>query len=159
MNRINKFNEGKISFRLFQPEDAEVVSGYMKSLYNEDPDGKPLNDQKIEKTFKNLSVKPDLGFITIIEWDKKIVGYALIINYWSNEYGGIILLIDELYIQKEYRRLGLATTYLNFLFNNRINNCVAFRLEVMPSNNLAYNLYQKLGFVKHKNRHLIYELP
>ena len=123
-------------------------------LYREDPSTKQISDKKISKTFRKLRDKPDKGKIVIFEDEKELVGYAILIPYWSNEYGGNILHIDELYVKADYRDRGVATSFLKQLVR-RNHDAVALQLEVTPSNTRALNYYQKLGFRKTKNSHLI----
>lgn len=104
-------------------------------MYREDPEGKLIFDEKINRTFNELTKHPDNGTIMIIEADSKIIGYSILINFWSNEHGGNILDIDELYIKSNYRGKGIGSKFIQYLIDNKFNNSVAVRLETMPSNN------------------------
>lgn len=126
----------------------------MHELYREDPSTKRISDEKISKTFKELRDKPDKGKIIIFEEKKVIVGYSILIPYWSNEYGGNILHIDELYVRPEHRERGIATSFLKQLVRTK-HDAVALQLEVTPSNTRAMNYYRKLRFGKTKSLHLI----
>ena len=75
-----------------------------------------------------------------------MIGYALLINFWSNEYGGNMLIIDELYILPNHRNKGLGTSFIDFLKKTKYNNSVAIELEVLPYNVKALEWYKKLGF-------------
>lgn len=127
----------------------------IKSLYIEDPEGK-MTDEKIDKTIAYLQLHNDYGKIFLLKSLTEIIGYSIIINYWSNEYGGIVLCIDELYIKSEFRGQGIGTGFIKNLINKRYNNCIVIFLEVIPSNERAYSIYNKIGFKPHKNRILKY---
>jgi ribosomal protein S18 acetylase RimI-like enzyme len=150
MNIVKYVSYGKE----YKPEFLQMI----KSLYIEDPDGDKMTDEKIEKTIVYLHLHKDHGKIILLKQSNIIVGYAIIINYWSNEYGGIIFYIDELYIKSEFRGQGIGTGFIKNLINKRYNNCTAIFLEVIPSNERAYNLYAKIGFKPHKNRIISYLL-
>jgi len=126
-------------------------------LYREDPEGKPIFDVKINRTFNELTKHPDKGNIMIIEADSKIIGYGILINFWSNEYGGNILDIDELYIKSNYRGKGIGSKFIQYLIDNKFNNSVAVRLETMPSNNKARQLYERIGLKLSQSNHFIYD--
>ena len=83
-----------ITYRQFRTSDKKTVVELIKSLYREDPEGKPVFDEKINKTFNQLTKHPDKGTIMIVEVDSKIIGYSILINFWSNEYGGFRLAQD-----------------------------------------------------------------
>jgi GNAT superfamily N-acetyltransferase len=93
--------------------------------------------------------------VVVFEAEGRIVGYALLINFWSNEYGGIVLNIDELYVVPERRGAGTGTAFLNYLAAGHPGDCVALKLEVLPYNRRALRLYEKLGFEKSDRDFLI----
>ena len=126
----------------------------MYELSHEDPSVEKITDKKISLTFSKLSNNPNIGRIVVFERAKTIIGYAILIPYWSNEYGGNILHIDELYVKPEHRGRGIATSFLKQILSSK-QGIVALQLEVTPTNTRAKNYYRKLGFRKSKNLHLI----
>lgn len=147
-----------IKYRQFKNSDSEVVAELIKNLYQEDPGGKPMLEQKIQKTFDSLTKHPDRGTIMLIEKEHEIIGYSILINFWSNEFGGNIIEIDELYIKKEFRSKGIGTNFIKYLKDNKFGNLVALQLEVTPTNTKARTLYENLGFKLHKNTTLTLEV-
>ena len=141
----------KVKNRKFKTADSKIVAELIKNLYLEDPGGKPMSLQKIQNTFDALLQHPDRGTIMILEYEGKIIGYAILINFWSNEFGGNILNIDELYIKQGFRSRGIGTNFIKYLVDNKFGNSVAMQLEVTPENNPARKLYERLGFNIHKN--------
>jgi ribosomal protein S18 acetylase RimI-like enzyme len=141
-------------FRLVRRADYSELRAMIHELYREDPSTKQISDEKISKTFRALRDKPDQGKIIVFEEEEGIAGYSILIPYWSNEYGGNILHIDELYIKPGHRRRGIAASFFKQLVCTK-NEAVAIQLEVTPSNTRAMNYYRTLGFRKTKNLHLI----
>lgn len=141
----------EIKYRRFKASDSKVVAGLIQNLYREDSDGKPTSPQKIQNTFDSLIKHPDRGAIMVLEHQKGIIGYAILINFWSNEFGGNIIDIDELYIKEGFRSQGIGTNFIKHLAENKFGNSVALRLEVTPGNKKARKLYESLGFKLHKN--------
>lgn len=148
----------KVKYRQFKTSDGKVIVEFIKNLYQEDPNGKPMLPQKVKNTFNSLTAHPDRGTIIVLEHEKEIIGYAILINFWSNEFGGNIVDIDELYIKKEFRSQGIGTNFIKYLVETKFNNSVALRLEVTPENTRARKLYESIGFKLHKNDTLTLEL-
>jgi GNAT superfamily N-acetyltransferase len=142
---------GKIVFRHAKKEDEEVVSQMMRSLY--EYLGAPedyVTKNKIDATFRYLFSPQNHLWIEVFETDDTIIGYALLFDFWYNEYGGKVLQLDELFVAADFRGKGLASSYIKKLSEN--NDYVAVALEVLPENKKAYGLYQHLGFEEKETR-------
>ena len=146
-----------IIYRQCKTSDKKTIVELIKSLYQEDSAGKPIFDEKINRTFNELTKYPGKGTIMIIEADAKIIGYGILINFWSNEYGGNILNLDELYIKYDYREKGIGTKFIQYLIDNKLNNCVAMQLETTPFNDKAKRLYERAGFKLSQSNRFIYD--
>ncbi len=144
-------------YRPLTSQDQSEVKHLIKLLYADDPHGEAMTDQKIDLTFEMLTRHPDYGTIVVFEQATQIVGYAILINFWSNEYGGNVLTIDELVVVPEYRNRGIGTAFIKYIQSSRFANFVALRLEVLPYNTKALQLYTALGFTPVNRHHLIYE--
>ncbi|MBC7922021.1 MAG: GNAT family N-acetyltransferase [Ferruginibacter sp.] len=144
-----------IHYRPMENSDTEAVGELIKALYREDPAGKAMTDEKIRRTFDRLAAHPDTGILLVFETDSRLIGYALLINFWSNEYGGIVLTIDELYLAPAFRGQGVGTHFIQYLAENRFSNCIALELEVLPYNARARRLYERLGFQKPDRDYLL----
>ncbi len=82
------------------------------------------------------------GFV--IEESGVIKGYSMIAKSFSTEFGKPCIWIEDLYIKKEYRGLGLGSTLLNFITESFPDSI--FRLEVEDYNENAIKVYKKCGF-------------
>jgi ribosomal protein S18 acetylase RimI-like enzyme len=145
-----------INFRPFRHDDHSELRGMMYALYREDPVNRPITDKKISKTITELRRNPRKGKIIIFEKDNETIGYSILIFYWSNEYGGDILHIDELYVKPDHRQRGVATSFFKHISRTFKQKIVGIQLEVSPSNTTAIRYYRKLGFKKTRNVHLIH---
>jgi diamine N-acetyltransferase len=83
----------------------------------------------------------------IMEYENKTAGYALLAKTYSQEAGGMVLWIDELYIMPQYRRRGLGHEFFSFLKSHRQVEIKRLRLETERDNKKAISLYKELGFV------------
>lgn len=113
-----------------------------------------ITTENINKTIQHLISHPDHGSFRCMYLNEVLVGYTILINYWSNEYGGIIVFIDELYIKPSFRNQGFGSLFLKTL-ESKFPNINTFALEVSPANKHAIHLYLKNGFVQNKNNTLI----
>lgn len=147
----------KTNIRKFKLIDKKEIIELIQNLYKEDSYVENISLQKINRTIKELFLHNEKGSIFIIEEKEKIIGYAIIINYWSNEFGGNILFIDEIFILPDYRNFGVGTNFINYLIKNKINSSVGIQLEVTKANTNAKNFYEKLGFDLSDRIHMIYK--
>jgi ribosomal protein S18 acetylase RimI-like enzyme len=141
-----------VKFRAFRQEDLAEVKQLIFQLYEEDPEGQPITGEKIDNTVRELSEHPEKGELLVFTEAKEIVGYAIVIYYWSNELGGDVLHIDELFVKKSWRSRGIASHFIEQISKR---DAAALQLEVTPSNEHALSCYKKLGFEPSKNLHLL----
>jgi ribosomal protein S18 acetylase RimI-like enzyme len=94
----------------------------------------------------------------VLELDGCVDGYALLVAYWSNELGGEICNIDEIYVRPDRRGRGYGRALVEALVaGNSIwpGHPAAIALEVSPTNRRALALYAKLGFVSSPNLQML----
>lgn len=157
-----------INFRVCTESDLAVVEKYVTSLYQEDPPGREMNAEKFDRTFWEFTNKPDKGRIIVFDRaernafdsrDNLVIGYAIIVFFWSNEYGGDFIEVDELFVHEDYRGHGIATTFFEWLEKTWHKKAIALSIQVTPANDRALTFYQRLGFDTSQNRHLRKLLP
>jgi GNAT superfamily N-acetyltransferase len=144
-------------FRNFRREDIEALKRMVFSLYGE-MTGEPMTAEKIAATAVKFEAEPARGKVYIFEKQGEIAGYAIVVFFWSNEYGGEILIIDELFVVEKFRNHGIGTSFFDFLKKEFKEVAVAWELEVTKENKGALELYERLGFKKHKNTILFRQL-
>jgi GNAT superfamily N-acetyltransferase len=152
-----------INFRICTESDLEIVREYVISLYRKDPPEREITREmtaeKFDRTFWEFTNKPEKGRIVVFERDNLVVGYAIIVFYWSNEYGGDFIEVDELFVREDDRCKGIATTFFDWLEKTWHKKIVALSLQTTPANDRALTFYQRLGFKNSLNRHSIKLLP
>ncbi len=102
----------------------------------------PLN--YFESTFDKFLMDKTYGDIFVYEENKEIVGYVLIAKSFSQEAGGLVVWIEELFVEKEHEGKGIGTALFEYILSNF--SVARFRLEVEPENTRAVSLYKKFGF-------------
>jgi len=81
----------------------------------------------------------------MIENHEKPIGYALLSFTYSNEAGGMGILIEEVQIDSAYRGGGYGSKLFSFL-EQEYPTVKRFRLEVDVNNIKAIDLYIRLGY-------------
>ena len=144
------------TFKDYEDSDWEDLKEMALCLYEEDPLGAIMTEEKIRKTVCESLSHPDKLRIIMIRTDGKNIGYGIIVFFWSNEYGGDIIDIDELFVKKEYRNRQAATSFINH--QAAYKSAVALSLEATPLNDSAIKLYKKMGFEPSQNYHMLLHL-
>ena len=73
-------------------------------------------------------------------------GYGLIAKTFSQEAGGMVYWLEELYILEEYRSKGLGSEYFRYMEEHKEEGVTRFRLEVEKENERAWKLYKRQGY-------------
>jgi GNAT superfamily N-acetyltransferase len=142
-------------FRDSHAGDLTALQKLVDALYIEDARPGAIVVPKIDATFQELQSHPDKGRLISIVVKENVVGYCILINFWSNEYSGDIIEVDEIFIDKENRGRGLATQFFVWLGQEFSDQAVGFSLQVTPENIRARQLYERLGFSLSPNVHFI----
>ena len=115
-----------------------------REFYSGDAVLHPVPEDYFERTFDTLMKSDTYASAYIIEEAGEKAGYALLAKTWSQEAGGIVIWIEELYIRPEFRGYGLGTKFLSSV--RKEFPSARLRLEVEPENTGAVALYKRLGF-------------
>lgn len=145
-------------FRLFCIDDLAELEQMILAFYREDPPGQEMHPQKIRRTVQELLSHLEKGNINLFCVKDAVVGYAIVIYYWSNEYGGNIASIDEFYVKSLWRGKGIGTSFLKHVATSNVGILKGIQLEVTPPNNKAFTYYSRNRFSPKANRHLFRKL-
>ena len=108
--------------RKLEPKDIEVVNKYLKEF-----------NYKIDETLNE--------FVNVLLYDDNGIKGVLV---YSKIYDR--LEIDYIIVDKQYRRLGIASKLLKYMEDEN-KGALNITLEVRESNDLAISFYKKNGFV------------
>ena len=148
-------NESPTFTPLTDTTHAAAVEQMMATLYTEDPSAHPILSANFRRTIDTLLTDPAAGRIILFTQDSTPLGYAILIPYWSNEFGGRLIMVDELFVLPAHRGQGIAKQFFAHLKSTRPMNAVGLALEATPTNTRAQKLYQSLGFHPRKNSAMI----
>lgn len=136
-------------WRPAEPRDDDDLIALSVALNTEDPGPAPVPADHIRRTLATLRAAPARGRALVLEVDGQAAGYAFLIGFWSNELGGDVCVIDELYVAPAHRGHGHATRLLDDLASGVAPyavGAVALALETTPDNAAARRLYERVGF-------------
>lgn len=130
---------------------ADAVVAMMNGLHSEDAAAHPPDRTRFPETVRFLLSHPAMGRILLLMAGSELAGYAILIPFWSNEFGGPVLFIDELFVHVAWRNRGIARGLFELLEGERPFGARALFLEVSPSNVRARTFYESLGFAQRAN--------
>ena len=129
--------------------DDATIEELCLSLFREDPGPEPMTPERLRQTLDAFRLEPWRGRAVVLEVNGHVHGYALLASFWSNEYGGEVCVVDELYVSSTIRGGGHGSRLLTDLAAGRgpwPARPAAVQLEVRPDNRRARALYDRLGF-------------
>jgi len=132
--------------RPIREQDREFYLKAANNFYQSDAVLSPIPFQHIINTFDLLMAGTPFAKAYILEKDNLPCGYALLAETWSQEAGGAVIWIEELYVLPEYRGHGLGHEFFSFLEKTYQNHAKRFRLEVEDENEGAVRLYKRMNF-------------
>jgi ribosomal protein S18 acetylase RimI-like enzyme len=136
----------KATYRMPTPRDLPRLVRLVQAFYREDQRGAEKPAEQVLATVSELGRSKEKGSVFVFERDGELAGYAILVYSWSNELGGTVLSVDELYIDPALRRQGIASDFLGLLRKVVPEGIKAIQLEVSRSNRPALALYRTLGF-------------
>ncbi|HUV46865.1 MAG TPA: GNAT family N-acetyltransferase [Candidatus Bathyarchaeia archaeon] len=140
-----------IKIRLSSQKDLKTVNKlfWLLTLYNRKnrpkDEVKQRRDEEAEKNLSNEEAKKVFSnkncyFLVAETNDKEIIGYGYIDKSKSR------IVIEELYVKKEFRRKGIGKKILTGLENYLKKNKLRAMVEVFPWNKKAIRFYNKNGY-------------
>lgn len=144
-----------ITFELLTKENIPTIVNLMVDFYA--IDGYPINKENTTNLFSEFVNKPEAGKCFVIKYNNEICGYTILIQFFSFEMSGNVLLLDELYIDSNFQGKGIGKKAMEFIKQfAQENNYKKIVLEVEPHNERAIHLYEKENFRKHKRDLMIF---
>jgi GNAT superfamily N-acetyltransferase len=134
--------------------EDDAVAGMSVALYGDAAETMGVTADRVLRTLDRLRAEPLRGRVLVLDSRGTLAGFCLLASFWSNELGGEVCVIDELYLKEDWRGCGHATALVQALKGDRSLwplQPVAFELEVSPENPDARRLYERLGFRDKRN--------
>lgn len=130
------------------PEDAETLGNLIRAFYDEEPDLQVFTvEEARRRAVEIISLSNKLVYPLLIRLQDVTIGHALMVPYYSNEFGGLLVMLDEFFVLQEERRHGIGSEALEKLKQWALDHgYCGITLEVTDANPKAKLLYERHGF-------------
>lgn len=126
--------------------DKDIFISLAKEFYSSPAVLHSIPDSHFSRTFEELTASNTYTQGYLFYNKNQVAGYALIAKTFSQEAGGFVIWIEELYIKPEFQNNGFGTEFFKYLERTRSDDTKRLRLEVDNGNVKAAALYKRLGF-------------
>ena len=140
-----------IKIRNAIPTDSQQIANFQLRMALE-TENLELSDPTVINGVKAVFNDAAKGMYYVAELDGKIVGSLLTTYEWSDWRNGRILWIHSVYVEKQYRGIGIYRKlyeHVKNLVEHDKSDFRGIRLYVDKSNVSAQKVYEKLGMQNH----------
>ena len=124
--------------------DKETYIEMAREFYDSPAVAHKVPDAYFGRTFDEAMRSDEYVGLYMLTDGGAICGYALTARTFTQEAGGTVLWLEELYLRPAHRSKGLGREF--FAFMEREMPAARYRLEVEPDNGRAKALYARLGY-------------
>ena len=132
--------------RKLTENDRDLYIRLAEEFYSSDAVLHPIPRTYIERTADEALQSDAYAEIYLLECEGEPAGYGLTARTFSQEAGGSVLWIEELYIREQFRSRGLGSEFFAYVEKKYEGRAARFRLEVEEDNVRAISLYKRLGY-------------
>jgi ribosomal protein S18 acetylase RimI-like enzyme len=145
----------QITLRPATKDDKANLLRMMDELAEQEPGAYYFDEQVVRRLLREFLANLSLGRVWIFSEGAAPAGYIVLTLGYSFEYHGRDAFVDELYVEPQYRRRGIARQALRFVEEQaRKMGVQAIHLEVDHGNDPARELYRGSGYEDH-GRYLV----
>lgn len=132
--------------RKIRQEDKDIFLHMAEDFYHSEAVLHPIPKKNHQAVFEEMMRSEQYAEGYIIQWKDEIAGYGLLSKMFSQEAGGIVVWIEEVYVLPEFQGKGLGNTFFEYIQRELSPSVTRLRLEVEQENTRAVALYKRLGF-------------
>ncbi len=144
--------------RELKEQDKEQFITMVDSFYHSEAVLHAIPKEYILNTYNEIISGSPYAKAYIFEEQGEIAGYGQISLTYSNEAGGMVVWIEELFILEKFRGLGLGSAFLDFINKEYALTAKRLRLELCESNKRAEKLYLRKKFTPLDYKQMLYEV-
>jgi ribosomal protein S18 acetylase RimI-like enzyme len=133
--------------------DVPQLVTMMAEFYSDSP--YTLNPRRATDAFTALLADERLGHVWLIESNPRDVGYVVVTLCHSMNFGGMVAVVDDFFIQPAFRGAGLGKAAMAEVRSYYASHGVrAIHVETGRDNAAALAVYRRAGFVDTGLAHL-----
>ena len=141
-----------IQIRQAYPLDEPLLLRLADAFHRED--GHPLAESGPAAIRALLAGSP-LGEVFLVEEAGEALGYFVLCYTMSVEFGGIVVILDDLYLRPGFRGRGVGRRVIEWVERRAAGKgAVQVFLEVESANERAFRFYRRHGWEK-RDRHMM----
>lgn len=127
-------------------KDIDVIARYNYNLAYE-TENKILNMNILTKGVEAIIKDENKGIYHVCEINGEVVGQIMYTFEWSDWINGTFLWIQSVYVNKEFRGMGVFKALYKFIRDiaDNDNNICGIRLYVEKENTIAKKTYKNIG--------------
>ena len=145
--------------RKMRSEDKKTYMEMAREFYHSDAVLHPVPDTYFERTADEALRSDVYAEIFLFECENEAAGYGLIAKTYSQEAGGMVWWIEEVYVREAFRSKGIGREFFSYLDKVKCSAVTRMRLEVEEDNTRAVALYKKLGYKPLEYAQMIKDAP
>ena len=147
--------ELELKYKILRVSDTEEFKKMAYALYEEDSNIYSITEEKLKATIQESVLNKEHLKIILLWLGDEIIGYCIVVTYWSNRLGGNLIHIDEIYLKPEFRNKGYGKCFMTNI-PNMFLDAVAMEIQVPPSNLRALALYRRLNFARRQDSSMLF---
>ena len=146
-----------ITFEKLTSENIDIIVAMMQDFYA--IDGYDIDPIVSRENFKIFLDDEKLGQSWLIKENDLVLGYIIVVYFFSFEFKGRVALLDELFLNADARGKGVGRKAVEFVKDYvQEQGCKLVLLEVESHNLPAQKLYESQGFDFHPRNIMRYSI-
>ncbi len=139
-------------------EDRDTYIALADEFYSSAAVLHKIPEENFGRTFETVVASSPYARLFLLMNGSVAVGYLLTAETYSQEAGGKVIWIEEIYVSPKFRGNGIGKTAIEELkILAQKEGVKRIRLEYEPSNADAVRLYEKLGFADFGYKQMVIE--
>ncbi len=132
--------------RKINENDKDIFVRLAREFYSSDAVSHRIPPEYHIRTFDELMRSDTYAQCYIFEYNNEVAGYALTAKTFSQEAGGMVVWIEEIYVVPHMRCKGIGKEFFRYIYSDIDKSVTRLRLEICPDNKRAALLYKNAGF-------------
>ncbi|MBO5023773.1 MAG: GNAT family N-acetyltransferase [Clostridia bacterium] len=133
-----------MKIRKIEEKDKSIYLEMARDFYASPAVLSNIPEENLTSSFREFTSGTPFGDAFIFEEEGSVIGYGVLAYTYSQEAGGKVVWLEEIYVKEAFRGKGAGSRFIDFVLNNI--PAKRYRLETEPENEKAAALYRRKGF-------------